>query len=193
LACGFAVEAGGATERITSTRSIAHTLSTNSEYARKVRCDSGFGRTGGLRTRRLRRRAVVAMVKPVDFWNRDDASSGRRLDRSWSRRVLAESEVRPRAHVVGHVVSQHELEPRGTEHDHVIEAPTSDGANEALDVAVLPGRSRRREDLLDPSPQSWARRPRRPYHGRGARTVAPDLLERRWGAVAPTTPQLDGR
>ena len=41
------------------------------------------------------------------------------------------------------------MEPGDTEDDQVIGALTSDRANDALDVGVLPRRSRSREDLVD--------------------------------------------
>jgi hypothetical protein len=57
--------------------------------------------------------------------------------------------VCPGVHVVPDVVGEDALEPGDTEDDHVIEALTSDRVNDALDVDVLPRRSRSREDLVD--------------------------------------------
>jgi hypothetical protein len=57
--------------------------------------------------------------------------------------------VRPRVHVVRDVVGEDALEAGDTEDDQVIEALTSDRANDAFDIGVLPGGSRRREELVD--------------------------------------------
>ena len=51
--------------------------------------------------------------------------------------------------VVLDVVREDALEPGETEYDHVIEALTTDRANDALDVGVLPRRSWRGQDLVD--------------------------------------------
>jgi hypothetical protein len=63
--------------------------------------------------------------------------------------VLAETEVRPRVHVVRDVVRENALEPVDAEYDYVIEALTANRADEALDVGVLPWRSRCRDDLAN--------------------------------------------
>ena len=55
----------------------------------------------------------------------------------------------PCVHVVRDVVDEDASEPSGTEYDHVIQALTSDRADEALDVGVLLRRSRCRDDLMD--------------------------------------------
>ena len=68
---------------------------------------------------------------------------------SWRRRVLAETQVRPRVHIVRDVVREYALQSDATEYDDMVEALTSDRANEALDIRVLPGRSRCGEDLVD--------------------------------------------
>ena len=80
-------------------------------------------------------RADVPMVPPVDLWNCHDAPGGRRHHRSWSRRVLAEAQMCPRAHVVGDVDRDHPLQPRGI---HMIEAFTPDRSDEAFDLGVPP-------------------------------------------------------
>jgi hypothetical protein len=99
---------------------------------------------------RLRRQTVVAMMKSVDDQgDLNDASDGRLRDGSWRRRVLAETQVRPRVHVARDVVREYALQADATEYDDVVEALTSDRANEALDTRVLPGRSRCGEDVVD--------------------------------------------
>ena len=53
-----------------------------------------------------------------------------------TRRVLAEREMRSRAHVVRDVVCKHAVQSRRVHHDHVIEALASDRADDALHVGV---------------------------------------------------------
>ena len=65
--------------------------------------------------------------------------------------------VRPGVHVIRDVIREDASEPGGTEYDHVIQA--SDRADAALDVGVLPRRSRCRDDLMDlHRAESWTRR-----------------------------------
>ena len=106
--------------------------------------------------------------------------------------VLAETQVRPGVHVVRDVVGEDALEPGDTEDDHVIEALTSDRANDALHVGVLPRRSRRGQDLVDL------------HRADGGRDVGEcgvavvqqvprSVRERRCGVVGPSKRRWDGR
>ena len=62
-----------------------------------------------------------------------------------------------RAHVVRDVVHQHAVKTRCIHHDDVIEALTSDRADDALHVGVLPRRSRRRTHFLNMHPVEGSR------------------------------------
>ena len=68
------------------------------------------------------------------------------------RRVLVQREMRARAHVVATYVREYPVQPRRVHHDDVIEALTSDRADDAFHVGVLPRRSRRCANRLDVHP-----------------------------------------
>jgi hypothetical protein len=70
--------------------------------------------------RRLGCRAIVVVMESADQRRRDDTPGRRRPDGAPDRRVLLECEMRSGPHVVR------------------IEALTSDGPDDALDVGVLP-------------------------------------------------------
>ena len=78
--------------------------------------------------------------------------------------------MRPRAHVVRDVVHQEALHPRGAQHDHVIEALTSDRSDEAFDVGVVTGSVERSRRPGCAWPRSWWRLRRRRNRGRAAGT-----------------------
>ena len=65
---------------------------------------------------RLRSQMVIAMMKPVDQGDLDDASDKRLRDGSWRRRVLAETQVRPRVPMVRDVVREYALQSDATEY-----------------------------------------------------------------------------
>ena len=79
---------------------------------------------------RLCGRADVAMVQPINLWDRDDTRRGR---------VLVEAQMRPRIHVLRNAVLHDALQSRGAQDDHVIKAFASNRSDEALDASVLPG------------------------------------------------------
>ena len=78
------------------------------------------------------------MVQAADFRRRHDAAGRGRLDWSGHRAVLREREMRTRAHLVRDVARKPLTQAEFVHHDHVIQALTSDRADEALDVSVLP-------------------------------------------------------
>src|ERR1700730_9492145 len=58
--------------------------------------------------------------------------------------------MRPDLIVIGSVILQNATQLRFVEHDQVIEAFAPNRADEALDVAVLPGRARRSRMIVNP-------------------------------------------
>jgi len=62
---------------------------------------------------------------------------------------------------------EYSMQPRGVDHDDVIEALASDRADDAFRVGVLPRRSRRRSHSLHVHQRWWLPRPQRPNHDRG--------------------------
>jgi hypothetical protein len=83
-------------------------------------------------------RAVVPVVQAVDLWNHNDAPDSYRDHWPWSRRVLLESQMGPRAHVVRDVGGDYPLQSCGVQHEHVVKALTPDRSDESLDVGALP-------------------------------------------------------
>jgi hypothetical protein len=57
--------------------------------------------------------------------------------------------MRARAVIVGELLGKDAAQVSLAEDDHVVEALAADGANDPLDEGILPGGSRRGEDLLD--------------------------------------------
>jgi hypothetical protein len=86
------------------------------------------------------------MMKTANFGDRDDLSGGRSTGRSVIWRVLLETEVRPTPMVVPNVGRQDAPEMLLVEDDHVIEALSSDRADQSLDV--VRATSRRDEGSL---------------------------------------------
>src|SRR6202040_630718 len=105
--------------------------------------------------------------------------------------------MRPDLVVIGSVIPQNATQLRSVEHYQVIEAFPPDRADEALDVAVLPRRARRRRMITDPHcPNAmcvgWAERPvavanqvtRRFIPGKRVRHLTCDPLGGRIGSDA---------
>ena len=76
--------------------------------------------------RRLRCRAIVAVVEPAHLRRCDDAAGRRRHDLARDRRVLLKCQMRSRLHVVGDVSGEHLAQPRRVHDDDMVEALTSD-------------------------------------------------------------------
>ena len=79
------------------------------------------------------------MVEPAHLGQFDDFAVRRQLDwpRPW--RVLAETQMGSRSVVVIEVLAEDAVEMPRVEHNKVIETLSPYGADEALDVRVLPG------------------------------------------------------
>jgi hypothetical protein len=109
-------------------------------------------------------RAIVAMVEAADLRRRDDTPDQRRHHRACDRHILAERKMRTGAHVLHDVIREHPIQPRCAENDDVIEALTSDRADDAF--------QRRRSATAIAEPcgppgcswrRSWSRRRQTPY------------------------------
>jgi hypothetical protein len=110
---------------------------------------SRWGLTSLAARLRLGGRAIVAMVEAADLRSRDDTPGRRRHHRACDRHILVERKMRTGAHVVRDVVREHPMQPCCAENDDVIEALTSDRADDAFHVGVLLRRSRSGADRLD--------------------------------------------
>jgi hypothetical protein len=86
----------------------------------------------------LRGAALVSVVQPTNLRQLDDVSHRGKLDSSWVGSVLVQREVSSRELVVVEVVGHEPVDMALTQDDDVIEKLTPDGANEALDVRILP-------------------------------------------------------
>ncbi len=88
-------------------------------------------------------------MEPTDFRELHDLPHRWRFDGAWLGRVLVEREMRSGSVVVVQVASQDPSQVIPVEDDHVVKALPPDGADDPLDVRILPGRARRSENLLD--------------------------------------------
>ena len=68
-----------------------------------------------------------------------DVAKRWRLDWSAVRRVLLERQMRPHRVVVLGIVGKHAFEMTFPEDDHMVQAVSANGANDAFGVRVLPG------------------------------------------------------
>ena len=93
----------------------------------------GQGRAG-----RLRCAPLVAMVETTHLGDRNDGSCGRCTGWTVIWRVLRKAEVRSTPMIVATVGDEDALEMRLVEDDDVIEALSSDRADQAFDVRILP-------------------------------------------------------
>jgi hypothetical protein len=90
---------------------------------------------------------LIAMMETTDFGDRDDRPDGCSRDRSVIWRVLVEAEVRSTPMIVPAVGREDAPEMGLVDDDHVIEALSSDRANQPFDVRILPRTRRRRDDF----------------------------------------------
>jgi len=82
---------------------------------------------------------LVAVVEPDDLRELHDLADSRRLDGRGLRRVLAEAEVGSGPVIVGEVLGDDAEEVPGVQDQEVIETLPPHGADQALDVRILPG------------------------------------------------------
>ena len=78
------------------------------------------------------------MVQTADLWRGNNGAGRRRLYGPRLRTILGWRELRAASVVVLKVCRQHSAQVTLIEDDDVIEAFAVDGANDALDVGVLP-------------------------------------------------------
>jgi hypothetical protein len=97
----------------------------------------------------LRCATLVAMVQTADLWEGDNGACRRRLYGPRLRTILIQREMRPASVVITKVRRQHTAQVTLIEDDDVIETFAADRADDALDVGILPWRSRCSDDLLD--------------------------------------------
>src|SRR5512143_3214874 len=89
------------------------------------------------------------MMQSADLWESDNGTCRGWLYRSTLRTILGQGEMRSRLVVVLKVRRQHSAQVTLIEDDDVVETFAADRADDALDIGVLPRRSRRGDDLLD--------------------------------------------
>jgi hypothetical protein len=85
---------------------------------------------------------LIAVMETTDFGDRDDRPGGSFRDRSAIGRVFLEAQVRSTPMIVPAVSREDAPKMRLVDDDHVIETLSSDRADQAFDVRILP-RTRR--------------------------------------------------
>jgi hypothetical protein len=89
------------------------------------------------------------MMQTADVWNWDDRAAVWRLGRPRDGRVLVQRKVSAPVVIVGEVPLEVALQRALVQHNDVIEALASEGANHALNERILPGTTRRRQHFFD--------------------------------------------
>ena len=82
---------------------------------------------------------LVAVVEPADLGKLHDLADGWRLGGPRVGRVLAEAEVGSGPVIVGEVLGDDAVKVPGVQHHDVVGALPPHGADQALDVRILPG------------------------------------------------------
>ncbi len=90
------------------------------------------------------------MVEPAGLWELDDLTEFRRFDFPRLGGILAERKVRARSVVVTKVAAQDSSQMTLVEDHHVVQAFAPNGADDALDIRVLPRGTGCDENRLDP-------------------------------------------
>src|SRR3977135_1050097 len=107
------------------------------------------GCAGSVTANSLRCATLVAMVQTADLREGDKGACRRRLYGPRVGTILVQREMRPAVVVIVKVCRQHTAQVTLIEDDDVIETFAADRADDALDIGILPWRSRRGDDLLD--------------------------------------------
>ena len=94
-------------------------------------CYRGIGRSGGT--------PLIAVVESADLRKLDNVAIRRSLNGSLPRGVFAEAQVGSGSVVVDEVSSEKAVKMFLVQHDNMIEALAPNGADETLDVGILPG------------------------------------------------------
>jgi hypothetical protein len=98
---------------------------------------------------RSRCATLVAMVQTADLCEGDNGACGGWLYGPRLGAILVQREMRAASVVIVKICRQHTAQVTLIEDDDVIEAFAADRADDALDIGVLPWRSRCSDDLLD--------------------------------------------
>ena len=85
----------------------------------------------------LRCIAFITVMQTAELWDLDDPADTRDLPRN--RTLLVEAQMGPRFVVVSEIRSQGSLEVPGVQDHEMVQAVSSDGADQAFGVRVLPG------------------------------------------------------
>lgn len=93
--------------------------------------------------------ALVSMMKAAHFGDRNDLAHLRRLHGSLIRRILPERKMAPRTVVIIEVRGHMPPERRLIHYDYMVQAFSTDGADQPFYVWALPGRSRSGEHFDD--------------------------------------------
>ena len=89
------------------------------------------------------------MVQTADLWEGDNGACGGWLYEPRLGAILVQREMRAALVVIVKVCRQHTAQVTLIEDDNVIKTFAADRADDALDIGVLPWRSRCSDDLLD--------------------------------------------
>ena len=84
------------------------------------------------------------MVKSADLRKRDHVAHLGRLDRAGHGTVVVQRPVSARVMVIGDVVAKNSAEVPLVEDQDMVEALSTDGADQPFTIRILPGRVRRR-------------------------------------------------
>jgi hypothetical protein len=106
--------------------------------------------------RRLRCAPFIAVMETTDFGDRDDRSGACSRDRSVIWRVFLKAEMRSAPMIILAVELEDAPEMRLVDDDHVIETLSSDRADQAFDIRILPWTCRRGDDFGDAHPSQSA-------------------------------------
>ncbi len=88
-------------------------------------------------------------MEPTDFRELHDGALVGRLHGSRLRRILLQGQMGSRIMVVAQIPSENGSQVALAENNDVVKALAPDGADDPLDIRILPGRARRCENLLD--------------------------------------------
>jgi hypothetical protein len=121
---------------------ILHAMANLATQGVSVRDDPALeSRSGG--------EAIVAMVRPADFRNRDYLRAVWRLDGASTLPVLGERQMGARAAMVIDIRAQDAALIALVNREYMIQALAANRADDWFDMGSLPRRSRRRNDLCD--------------------------------------------
>jgi hypothetical protein len=95
------------------------------------------------------RRSAIPMMQAPEMRLGNDAAVRRRFDLARDGRVAGQRLVRTRLMIISKKAFEGSVQMPLAENDYVIEALATKGADEPLDIGILPRRARRDQDFLD--------------------------------------------